>query len=134
MYKKIMVPIDLEHADKMEKAVNSATVLAKAYGAAISMVGVTGSVLHSPDEYQQQFIRYAAKQSDKYGIDIKAVTYFSVDVEAELRSKLENEAEKNGYDLIVIASHHPGLLDYIFSSNAEHMVTHAKASVFIVRE
>ena len=36
-------------------------------------------------------------------------------------------------DLVVMASHAPGLMDYVFSTHAGHMAIHSKASVFVVR-
>ena len=54
-------------------------------------------------------------------------------VPAELPGILEREVEAQGADLVVMASHVPGLLDHIFTSNAGHVATHSAASVFIVR-
>ncbi len=52
MYHNIVVPVDIEHADKLEKALATACDLAKAYDAKLTVVGVTGaapgSLAHNP--------------------------------------------------------------------------------------
>lgn len=42
-------------------------------------------------------------------------------------------AEGNAADLIVIASHRPGMADYLLGSTAAQVVRHAKCSVHVVR-
>jgi nucleotide-binding universal stress UspA family protein len=42
-------------------------------------------------------------------------------------------ADKSGAELIIIASHQPGLEDYFLGSTAAKVVRHAKCSVLVVR-
>jgi universal stress protein F len=42
-------------------------------------------------------------------------------------------AEDVGADLIVVASHRPGLSDYLLGSTASRVVRHANCSVLVVR-
>jgi nucleotide-binding universal stress UspA family protein len=42
-------------------------------------------------------------------------------------------AEEKAADLIIIASHQPGLQDYFLGSTAAKVVRHAKCSVLVVR-
>jgi universal stress protein F len=42
-------------------------------------------------------------------------------------------AEANAVDCIVIASHRPGLQDYLLGSTAGRVVRHARCSVHVVR-
>jgi nucleotide-binding universal stress UspA family protein len=42
-------------------------------------------------------------------------------------------ADKTGTELIIIASHQPGLEDYFLGSTAAKVVRHAKCSVLVVR-
>lgn len=137
MYSKILLPIDLAHADKMEKAIVTAVEVAKAHDARVTMIGVTGeepgSVAHDPKEYAERFQAFVDAQSEKHSIPIDALEMVSVDVPAELRKILEKAAQQHEFDLIVMASHVPGLLDHVFTSNAGHVATHSVASVFVVR-
>jgi nucleotide-binding universal stress UspA family protein len=42
-------------------------------------------------------------------------------------------AERLGADLIIMASHRPGLADYLLGPNAARVVRHFKGSVLVVR-
>jgi len=42
-------------------------------------------------------------------------------------------AKERGADLIIIASHRPGLQDYFLGSTASKVVRHANCSVLVVR-
>ena len=137
MYSKILMPLDLEHADKMTKAIATAAELAKAHNSQLTMMSVTGrapnAVAHDPAEYKRKLVAFVDAQAARYGIAINAVERESVDVAAELPQILGSEAEAHGYDLIVMASHVPGLMDHVFSSNACHIASYSALSVFVVR-
>ncbi|GAB4394225.1 MAG: hypothetical protein Tsb0032_17410 [Kiloniellaceae bacterium] len=137
MYKKIMVPVDLRHTDKLEKAVATAADLALHYKAPVQMVAVTGSaptsVAHNPEEFQARLSEFAAAQAGKFGIEIGAHAIVSPDPAIDLDDKLGREAHDIGADLIVMASHVPGFAEHIFSSNAGYLASHSDISVFIVR-
>lgn len=89
-----------------------------------------------------------------------AVSYITQELQNELRVALNDEMEKlanrlpgaeghiiNGHsgrtvvdyanehrnDLIIIASHRPGLEDYFLGSTASHVVRHASCAVHVVR-
>ena len=49
-------------------------------------------------------------------------------------SEILEAAESIGADLIVLASHRPGLQDYLIGPNASKVVRHAKCSVLVIRE
>lgn len=57
-YTHIMVPIDLEHAERMVKATDTARALAKLFGAKLTFVGVTsevpGPAAHNPAEFEKK--------------------------------------------------------------------------------
>ncbi len=101
------------------------------------MLGVTGRgptrVAHDAAEYTSKLRDFADSQGARHGVAIDAVELESVDVAAELPKVLEHEAERRGYDLIVMASHAPGLLDHLFTSNAGHVASFSSRSVFVVR-
>src|SRR3546814_2391998 len=64
MYKKIMVPVDLSHRERLEKAVATAADLSKCYKVPAEMVAVTatapGSVARNPEELADKLARFAA--------------------------------------------------------------------------
>lgn len=137
MYKKIMVPVDLAHVERLEKAIATATDLGKHYGIPICVAGVTAEtpteVAHSPKEFGQKLREFGAGLSAAHGLDIDTVVYASHDPAVDLDQTLIRAAQENGADLIVMASHMPGLREHIFASNAGAVASHAKVSVFVVR-
>ncbi len=137
MYTKIMIPVDLGHADQTEKALAVAADLAKAYNAKAHIVGVTltgpTDVASTPEAYAEKLDAFAAEQSEKLGVSFGAHTETSHDVTIDLDDKLAAAADKLQADLVVMASHVPGLAEYVFASNAGYLASHASMSVFVVR-
>jgi nucleotide-binding universal stress UspA family protein len=137
MYNKIMVPVDLAHIERLEKAITTATDLAKHYGIPICFVGVTAEtpteVAHTPKEFAEKLAAFGAKHSDAHGLDIDTASYPSHDPTIDLNETLISAAEENGADLIVMASHVPGLPEHIFASHAGAVASHAGVSVFVIR-
>jgi len=137
MYKTVMIPVDLEHKDLLEKALATAADLAQHYGAELYAVGVTsaapGVVAHNPSEYAQKLDQFAADQTAKRGIEFKAKAKTSHDPAVDLDDTLKQAASEIGADLVVMASHVPGFFDYIFASRAGYLASHSSLSVFVVR-
>ncbi|MEH6575962.1 MAG: universal stress protein [Amphritea sp.] len=138
MYKKIMVPVDLLHIERLEKALVTASDLSKLYGIPVCYVGVAAAlpslIAHNPDEFTLKMELFGKTQADKY--DLKNVTtaaYISHDPAVDLDNTLMKAAEDIGADLVVMASHVPGLVEHIFASNAGYLASYAKVSVFVVR-
>ncbi|WP_299870577.1 universal stress protein [uncultured Hoeflea sp.] len=137
MYKTIMVPVDLSHADRLEKALATAADLTRLYSAKLHAVGVVstapGPVAHDPAEYTRKLEAFCTEQSDRHGVAFEAVSVTSHDPAVDLDDRLKSAAEELGADLVVMASHVPTFRDHFFSSNAGYLATHVNISVFIVR-
>ena len=137
MYRKIIVPVDLGHADKIEKALAVSADLARHYHAELHYVGVTtsapGAVAHNPAEFAEKLKAFAAEQGAARGVDIQADAVTSPDPVRDLDDTLRRTVDELGADLVVMASHVPGFADHIFSSNAGYLASHASVSVLVVR-
>ncbi|MEM6487828.1 MAG: universal stress protein [Pseudomonadota bacterium] len=137
MFKQIMVPVDLAHADRAEKALRLAADLVKSYGAAATLVGVTQSsptdVAATPAAFADALAGFAAAQSEALGVSLAAHAEVSHDIAVDLDGKLERAAKTLGADLVVMASHVPGFAEHFFASNAGYLAAHATISVFVVR-
>lgn len=137
MYASIIVPVDLAHAEGLEKALKTAADLAKHYAAPITYLGVTsalpGSVGHNPAEYQTMLETFAAGEARKYGIQSTAHIVLSHDPSVDLNAALLRAIHDSGADLVVMASHIPGIIEHLFSSHAGWIASHAKVSVMVVR-
>lgn len=137
MYEKIMVPVDLAHLPRLEKAIGVATDLAKLYRLPICFVGVTAEtpteVAHTPREFAEKLAAFGATHAGKHDLKVDTAAYPSHDPAVDLDKTLINAAGETGADLIVMASHIPGLPEHIFASHAGAVASHARVSVFVVR-
>jgi len=137
MFKTIMTPVDLNHLDELEKALKVSADLANHYGAEVHYVGVTsnapGALGHNPKEFAEKLDAFAGEQADKHGISAKADTVVSHDPSAELDDALLDAVGRTGADLVVMQSHMPNVMDYVWPSNGGKISGHARCSVVVVR-
>ncbi|WP_416898897.1 MAG: universal stress protein [Minwuia sp.] len=137
MFSKIMVPVDLAHADALQKALETAADLARHYDAPVCYVGVTstapGSVAHNPTEYAQKLDAFADAQGDAHGHRTDSKVVVSHDPATDLDDALLKTIGEVGADLVVMQSHMPNITDYVWPSNGGSIASHSKASVFLVR-
>lgn len=137
MFKTILVPVDLAHKDKLTKALDVAADQAENDQSEVILVGVTGSAptssAHNPAEYAEKLAAFAKEFHDTRGVKARPLPVVDHDVAADLNNRLVSIAKAEGADLIVMASHTPGMLDHIFTSHAGHVASHADISVFVVR-
>jgi len=138
MFNKIMVPIDLAHADRMTKAVDVAADLAKLYDVEVCYVGVTsaapGSVAHTPQEYRGKLDEFAKKEGAGHGKPASAHVVVSHDPATTMDDDLVQAVKEVGADLVVMATHVPNIGDLVFASNGGNLAKHTNASVCLVRE
>ena len=137
MFKRIMIPVDLGHIDRMDKALAVAADLAKQYGADAHIVGVTQSapteVARNPEAFAEKLSDFAAKRSEALGVTFASRSEVSHDIAVDLDDVLSRAAEAIDADLIVMASHVPGFAEHILASNAGYLASHSSVSVFVVR-
>lgn len=137
MTSKILVPVDLEHADKLDKGLKIAASIAKSEGATVCFLGVTSveptKVAANPTEYAGKLEAFAQDQSKARGIDTSSKAVTVHDTAVELSSAILEAAKEFGADLIVMTSHVPGLKEHLFSTNAGYIANHAPVSVYVVR-
>ncbi|WP_439888524.1 universal stress protein [Pseudomonas sp. MBLB4123] len=138
MYRQIMIPVDLAHAERLEKALKTGADLAKVYDAPICYVGVSGNtpsaVAHNPTEFTAKMEAFAKAQAEKYGLNtVSSAAYISHDPAVDLDKTLLKAAKEQGADLVVMASHVPGLVEHLFASNAGYFASYSDASVLVVR-
>ncbi|MFS4436797.1 universal stress protein [Paracoccaceae bacterium GXU_MW_L88] len=137
MYQSIVVPVDLSHRDSLQDALDVAARLAKHNGAKVTYVGVTGTtpsrVAHNLEEYRSALDALAEEEGRKHGHPAEAAIVASHDLRADLDRDLLDYIRKSDCDLVVMASHVPGFLEFFFSSNGGYIASHAPCSVFLVR-
>lgn len=139
MYQSILVPTDLEHTDKLHKSLETAIHLAQRYDATLCYAAVTpsgpSSAASSPEEFEEKLKRFAAEQGEMHGLRTRSMAIVSHDPAVDLDDKLLDAIKESGADLVVMASHAPGLADklHIMHSHAGKIATRADVSVFVVR-
>ena len=134
MYKTILVPIDLSHPDQGSKSLGIARHIGGEGSRVVALyvnADVPGYVAAELPEglLEKSLIESRAELEMLSG---KAAA------ETKIRSghpptKILECAEEIGANLIVIASHRPGLRDYFLGSTAARVVRHAPCAVFVDR-
>lgn len=136
MFKHIMIPVDLRLPEPVPKALELAIKLARADGARLTLVNVYGEQASDAPggKAAVEMVEGLAKQiGADLGNPVDGIAVYSVDIAAEVDAILAKTAEEIGADLVVVGSHAPRLLDYIFSSHGGYLARHSEASVFVVR-
>jgi nucleotide-binding universal stress UspA family protein len=137
MYRKIVVPVDLAHAGRLDKALTTAADLARGYAIPVVYVGVAGTVpdevARTPEDYARKLTAFAARQAEAHGIEASAHPLVSADPQGELNRLLRRAIDELGADLVVMASHAPSWLDWLLPSHGGSVAEHSEASVFVVR-
>lgn len=137
MFKKMMVPVDLAHVDKLQRGLSVAAEIANLYNLPVVFVGVTssapGALGHNPQEFAVRLQAFAESEAIRHGLAASSHMVISHDPAVELNKNLATAVTETGCDLVVMATHVPGLADHFMHSHGGQLATHTKASVFLVR-
>ncbi len=140
MYKNILVPIDIAQESSWRKAIPVAIAQARANAASLHFAAVAPAappqLAFLPADYGSKMLAHAEEK-------LEAVVSEHVPADLECRQHVRQGSiykeilaltRAIGADLIVMASHHPGLEDYLLGPNAARVVRHAPCSVLVVRD
>lgn len=137
MFQHIMAPVDLAHQETLSHALKVTADLAAHWGAKVTYVGVgtatPGKLAHTPAEFKTLLGEFAAGQAELHGIEAHAHAAMAHDPTTEVDDALMRAVDETGADLVVMQSHVPGLMDYIWPSNGGKIAAHSRASVLVVR-
>lgn len=137
MYRKVIFPVDLSHIDHLSKALEIAADLAKHYGAEICYLGVTGEApapgARTPAEFADKLAAFASEQASTHGITASSKASISRDPSVDTDRTLMAAIKELGGDLVVMQTHAPSALDYIWAGHGDTIAAHADVSVFLVR-
>ncbi len=137
MFRQIMVPVDLVHKDSLQKALDVAGKMAKGYGAKVHVVSVggtaPGSLGHTPSDFGATLTSFAEELRKSYDVEVEAHPLTSSDPAVDTTRSLMRAIDDIGADLVIMASHQPGMWEHVFSSHGGYVAQHAKCSVFVVR-
>lgn len=141
MYQRILLPVDLGHPESVQKAVPVAARLAETFGASLHVMtvvpdygmSIVGQFFPKPHEGEMlaeaQKLLHAFTEKHLPGRKVQHVI-----AHGSVYQEILHMAEEIGIDLIVLASHRPGLEDYLLGPNAARVVRHGRCSVLVVRD
>ena len=136
MFKSILVPIDLAHRDIGQAMIQRAVALSDE-NAKITLLHVIGDIpayaqSYLPEGQLQENLAETKKTlsalAESSGVKADAIVRYG-----NASPVILDEAKDLGADLIIIASHHPAIKDYLMGSTASRVVRHAGCSVLINR-
>ena len=136
MYKKILVPIELSHEHSGINAIKIAKKLIDDEGK-IVLVSVVASV---PHYIEAELPTNLMESSKKHAYEKLTAIAKKEGLKSEVKirtghaaNEILETAQNCNADLIIVASHRPGLSDYFLGSTAARIVRHAQCPVLIDR-
>lgn len=139
MYKEILLAIDLEDENSWRKALPVAVEYAKTFGSRIHVISVVpefGMVReYFPENYEEKLKESVKTQLHQFtsGHIPKEIQVQHIIAHGAIYQEIITAADKVNADLIIMASHRPGLGDYLLGPNASRVVRHSSKSVLVVR-
>ncbi|MDA7945955.1 MAG: universal stress protein [Hyphomicrobiaceae bacterium] len=136
MFKKILIAVDLSAAEKGKLMIDTAGEVG-GKSAHLTLINVVEDIpAYVAYELPQGILETTRDNAQNQLDDMANVS--GRKIATEVRSgnpatAILDAAEEIGADLIIIASHRPGLQDYLLGSTAGRVVRHAKCSVLVLR-
>ena len=142
MFNKILIPVDIENSEFVEKAMKVAVRQAKDYDAALHVVAVipgfgmsmVGSFF--PEDAMAKALKAVTKELKEYvEANIPKELKISLKVlQGKSHKEILKESKATGADLIVIPSHNYKKVDRVLlGSCTSRVVEQAKVSVMVIK-
>ncbi|MFM2129880.1 MAG: hypothetical protein RL477_1426, partial [Pseudomonadota bacterium] len=134
MYKRILLPIDLDQESSWTRALPVATEYCQIFGARLYLVTVVPELGNSligsffPPDFEEKAVaeardRLEALAREKVSPNIKVSCHVA---HGAVYEEILAAARDLKADLIVMASHRPELKDYLLGPNAARVVRHSE--------
>jgi nucleotide-binding universal stress UspA family protein len=141
MYKNILVSVDLNDVNSWRKALPTAVELSQSFGCELHVIAVIPDVGMSmvgsyfPADFADKAIEGTrVKLHELLDTELpEGVKAQAIVAQGTIYHEILQTAKRLDCDLIIMASHRPGLADYLLGPNAARVVRHAKHSVLVVR-
>jgi len=135
MYENILVPIALDHGPNTAKALEVAQKLVSD-GGKITVLHVLEDIPAYVSQYLPEGQLSKNAKEAEASLKTEAVSVPGAEtkvVTGHSGTTITEYADGHGCDLIVIASHRPGLQDFFLGSTAARVVRHAPCGVHVIR-
>ncbi len=135
MYKNILVPVSFEEDRNAKEAMKIAQALS-APDARITLMHVMEqipgyAISYLPAEYLSQSRAAIEAELAMMGAELKNGAIAVVD--GHSGRTILDWSQEHDVDCIVLASHRPGMQDYLLGSTAHQVVRHAQCAVHVLR-
>ena len=141
MFKRILVPVDIDQESSWLRSLSVAERLVADYGSELHVMTVVPTMGMSivgsffPTDFEKKAM---ANAREKLGEIVDNAVKNSAGVACHVAhdtiyEEVLSAADTLACDLVVMTSHRPELKDYLLGPNAARVMRHAKQSVFIVR-
>ncbi|MBJ6370828.1 universal stress protein [Sedimentitalea arenosa] len=135
MYHNILVPISFD-ADRDTSGTLKLAKLLATPDAKITLLHVVEhipgyAISYMPADYLREAREAIQGQLNDLAAELPNAR--GVVIEGHSGRSILDWAEENGPDLIIIASHRPGMQDLLLGSTASQVVRHARCAVHVVR-
>ncbi|MEC9343356.1 MAG: universal stress protein [Pseudomonadota bacterium] len=136
MYRRILVPVVLDHEPNIAAALDVARVLLETGGEIILFHALeevpgyiaaqlpAGTIERNVEERRAKLEAIAKSAGVRAGTAVAA---------GQASRAILDHAGEHGIDCVVITSHRPGLHDYLLGSTAARVVRHAACAVHVIR-
>ncbi|MEZ5534273.1 MAG: universal stress protein [Thiolinea sp.] len=135
MYQNILVPVAIGHGGTTDTALKIARALCDE-GGKITLLNVAEPLHAEVSQYIPADVLEENKESVRAELRALAAGIGGAQVEVLRGSPgitITEYAGEHKVDLIIVASHRPGLRDYFLGSTAARVVRHAECAVHVVR-
>ncbi|MGL4290401.1 MAG: universal stress protein [Phreatobacter sp.] len=141
MFKTVLCPVDVNEPGLEARAIATALPMVKASGGTLTLLAVVldspvMAAEYLPPDFRENQVREAqdalARLARETGLPENQI-------DVKIRHgrpyhEILEEARAAHTDLIVMASHRPGLSTYLLGSNSTYVVRHAACSVMVIRD
>lgn len=131
--KLILCPLNLRHVTLDHSAYHEAIAMARRRGAKLLVTTVAPemernlNIRDSMGFWTEKLDRFLIEHPPE-GIEYEAIVRIGA-----VHRQIVKLAEERKVDVIVMDSANPKIQDYLLGTTASHVVTHARCSVFVVR-
>ena len=139
MFERMMVPVNRQYVDRLQDSLKIAARRAEEDNATVGYVTMTGSLAkraaRRPEELEGKLQAFAREPGEIHGIATGSKMMRSTVVAVELDDRLVQAQGDLDADLVVMASHIPGVADrlHLIISNAAELAKRLPVSSFILR-
>ena len=136
MYDNILVAVDPSHDARQDRALAVARKLAELPTSLITAI----TVVDEPQGFVHDKLDHDARVriADAAMRELRKQVGEEAEIKTVVRhgkpaAEIVRYAEETGTDCVIVASHRPGLKDYLLGSTAARVVRHAPCTVIVLR-